>query len=327
LNHAGIAESMRFKDLIGNAGLRKSLLTAFRAGRTHSTYLFLGKDGIGKWTTARALVAAAWCEQPDENGDCGQCPSCVKLAQDVHPELRLVDATERIIKIDQIRELTEWLWLKGFSTGRRILLVDAAERMNPQSQNCFLKTLEEPPPGAVIILISANPGALLPTIRSRCQKVRFLPPTHAEVMPLLVAGGFHAEAGQALLQAADGSIRTLLRLLEDKQYFAFRREVVRRLAEPGDFFETGKWFAEQKEVLPEVFTLISSLLHDLMGLPYGSQPAAVDPEERTALTALAQRLHGRRMLEVLDEFVELRKRSATNCNLQLCFERFLLALV
>ena len=137
----------------------------------------------------------------------------------------------------------------------------------------------------------------------------------------------HAEAGQALLQAADGSIRTLLRLLEDKQYFAFRREVVRRLAEPGDFFETGKWFAEQKEVLPEVFTLISSLLHDLMGLPYGSQPAAVDPEERTALTALAQRLHGRRMLEVLDEFVELRKRSATNCNLQLCFERFLLALV
>ena len=138
-------------------------------------YLFSGDEGIGKKMTALALSAAANCGNAGPDGGCGVCPSCRKVASLGHPDVHLLAPDGDEIKIDQVRQMQADLSLKPFEGAKKILIIDGAERMNPASANAFLKTLEEPPGDALIILITAMPQSLLPTIRSRCQEIRFHP--------------------------------------------------------------------------------------------------------------------------------------------------------
>lgn len=138
-------------------------------------YLFSGEEGIGKKMTALALAAAVNCHRPASGDGCGECPSCRKVASLGHPDVHFIAAEGDEIKIDQVRQAQADLALKPFEGAKKVLIVDGAEGMNPASANAFLKTLEEPPGEALILLITALPHSLLPTIRSRCQEVAFHP--------------------------------------------------------------------------------------------------------------------------------------------------------
>ncbi len=138
-------------------------------------YLFSGDEGIGKKLTAFALASAVNCPNRGPEGGCGACPSCRKTASGGHPDVHLLAPDGQEIKIDQIRQIQEDLALKPYEGTKKTLIVDFAESMNQSSSNAFLKTLEEPPGDALIILITSMPQSLLPTIRSRCQEIRFQP--------------------------------------------------------------------------------------------------------------------------------------------------------
>jgi DNA polymerase-3 subunit delta' len=138
-------------------------------------YLFSGDEGIGKKLTALALASAVNCPNRGPEGGCGACPSCRKTASGGHPDVHLLVPDGEEIKIDQIRQIQEELALKPYEGAKKTLIVDFAESMNQSSSNAFLKTLEEPPGDALIILITSMPQSLLPTIRSRCQEIRFQP--------------------------------------------------------------------------------------------------------------------------------------------------------
>jgi DNA polymerase-3 subunit delta' len=138
-------------------------------------YLFSGEAGIGKKMTALALAAAVNCQNAGPEGGCGECPSCRKIVSNGHPDLHFLVPDGDEIKIDQVRQVQSDLALKPFEGAKKTLIVDGVDRMNTASSNAFLKTLEEPPGDALIILITALPQSLLPTIRSRCQEIRFQP--------------------------------------------------------------------------------------------------------------------------------------------------------
>ncbi len=160
------------------------VLRAREAGRLPHALLLCGRPGIGKRHFAQSLGQALLCRTPGDRGvACGECSACVLLAAGTHPDLRIceIEVNEKTnkertaITVDQVREIVDYLTLTTHYDGARIVIVDPAERMNPNAANALLKTLEEPPPGTMLILVSARPAALPGTILSRCQRVMFQP--------------------------------------------------------------------------------------------------------------------------------------------------------
>jgi DNA polymerase-3 subunit delta' len=168
-------EEMSFETIKGHERPITILKRALANNTLAHAYLFAGDEGIGKKLTALALAAAVNCPNRGVQGGCGDCPSCRKTALGRHPDIHVLVPDGEEIKIDQIRRIQEDLALKPFEGAKKTLIVDFSERMNPSSSNAFLKTLEEPPGDALIILVTSMPQSLLPTIRSRCQEIRFQP--------------------------------------------------------------------------------------------------------------------------------------------------------
>ncbi|HSQ00792.1 MAG TPA: DNA polymerase III subunit delta' [Candidatus Dormibacteraeota bacterium] len=183
------------------------------AGRLPHALLFLGPPGVGKALVARRLAARLACSAP--SAPCDECPGCLQVAAGSHPDLRLIGApsaggrkegrTKKEIGIDQARELKRFVALQAISAARKLAIVDDADRLSIAAQNALLKTLEEPPGQAMLILITASPGALLTTVRSRCQRIAFRPLTDAEVRAALVDAGLAADEAARLAERAEGS--------------------------------------------------------------------------------------------------------------------------
>jgi DNA polymerase-3 subunit delta' len=189
-------------------------------------YLFSGGEGIGKKMTALALAAAVNCRNMESSGGCGECPSCRKVAALTHPDVHILSADGDEIKIDQVRQVQADLALKPFEGAKKILIVDGAESMNPSSANAFLKTLEEPPGETLIVLISPLPQSLLPTIRSRCQEIRFLPlPRPILAQALMQKRGLSEEDAWFLAALVQGSLGRGL-AMDVEQEKAVREELM-----------------------------------------------------------------------------------------------------
>jgi DNA polymerase-3 subunit delta' len=166
---------MALRDVIGQDNALRILRGAIERGRVASSYLFAGEDGIGKRFTAVNLARALNCQDPTEGDACGACPSCVKMEAGTHPDFKLIEPDGGQIKVEQIRQVEEVLSLKSYEGGMKTVVVDDAELMNTYAANAFLKTLEEPAPQSLIVLVSSNPDWLPMTIRSRCSRVNFSP--------------------------------------------------------------------------------------------------------------------------------------------------------
>ena len=175
---------------------------ALANGRLASTFLFVGPAGIGKRTLALRLAQAFLCERvPEvELAPCGECPSCHQVVSLNHPDVELIakPADKAFIPLElligdaehrQRAGLCYNIALKPYSGRRKVAIIDDADYLNKEGANCLLKTLEEPPPKSVLILIGTSEQRQLPTIRSRCQIVRFRPLAEADVAALLVERG------------------------------------------------------------------------------------------------------------------------------------------
>lgn len=156
------------------------LTGAMARDRVAASYLFAGEEGIGKRLTALNFAKALNCAAPVALGGgghdaCDRCASCVKMDAGAHPDLTVVEADGPMIKVDAIRALEETLSFRSLEGGMKAVIIDNAERMNAEAANAFLKTLEEPAPGTLIVLVSSAPDRLPLTIRSRCSRVNFRP--------------------------------------------------------------------------------------------------------------------------------------------------------
>jgi len=177
----------------GHDRVVESLRANLRSGRFHHAFLFVGPEGVGKRTFARTLAQALLCERNPETmlEPCGHCPGCVQVAAGTHPDLLEVARPDerQELPIRVIRDLCAEFGLKPARGIRKVAIVDDVDDMNDEAANAFLKTLEEPPPGAVLILIGTSAELQLATIISRCQVIRFEPLPEALLAGLLVYYG------------------------------------------------------------------------------------------------------------------------------------------
>ncbi len=163
---------MSFKDIIGQNRTGIILQNAIRNGSVAHAYLFFGPEGVGKRFTAITFAKALNCLKEKEDS-CDECDSCRKIDGANHPDVTGISPEGNYIKIEQMRRLQRTVSFRAYEGRRKVVILDGADEMTDEAANSFLKTLEEPPDETVLILICSNIHALLPTIISRCQGIRF----------------------------------------------------------------------------------------------------------------------------------------------------------
>ena len=215
-------------DILGQTPAIQWLERAYLAERLPHGMIFAGPVGVGKATTARALAALFLCEKPKDTTPCGKCESCRVFQANTHPDyhvitkelIRFHDRTGKSKGIDLsihvLRpELIEPAGRKAVMGRGKVFVVEQAELMNPQAQNALLKTLEEPAGRTLIILLTDQPGGMLPTIRSRCQTVRFAALDEGTARKELERRGIDARQAAEAAALARGSLGVALKWIED----------------------------------------------------------------------------------------------------------------
>jgi DNA polymerase III subunit delta' len=223
--------------LVGHTAVWERLTRLLAGDRLPHALLFTGPPGIGKALLAHRLAARLACTATAAQ-PCGECPACRQAAAGTHPDILTLSAPDRTKKemrrkeigIERARELKRFAQLQAVAAPRKIALVDDADRLSLAAQNALLKTLEEPPGQALIVLVTASPDALLSTVRSRCQRILFGPLADAEVRAVLETSGLNADEAATLAAGADGSPGRALGLRTTWQD-ADRDEVERLLAD------------------------------------------------------------------------------------------------
>ena len=259
---------MSFKKIRGQDRQIEILTSSIKRGTVSHAYLFTGIPGIGKRATAIAMAKALNCETG--SGDfCDCCISCKKIEHRTHPDIHWVEPEGDYIKIDQIRRMQEQIKFTLYEGKSKVVIIYKAQNMNLQSSNCLLKTLEEPPPHTVLILLTTAPYRMLPTIRSRCQRVMFQP-LSSELISEIVREMHGGDNEKFKLSAslAGGSVGKAIQWMEGDALKG-RKELLERINQltKGHVTATldlAESLGEDKEVLMEILDLLRLWFRDLL---------------------------------------------------------------
>jgi DNA polymerase-3 subunit delta' len=267
---------MRLEELAGQDHAVALLLRAVELGRVPHAYLFDGPEGVGKRSAAVGLGLALICAQAPGKG-CGRCDACRRILAGNHPDVRvIVPATLQILK-EQTDEIVRLASSRPHEAPARVLVLDEADRLNPNSANSLLKTLEEPYPGNHLVLVTTAPDRLLPTILSRTQRVRFIPVRPGVMMELGTRRGIEAGRAETAAALAAGSVGRFFELAsgegEDGRWqtaASLRQAAASR--DVGALFDAAMAVGDKegKETLPEALVLLGRFYRDALAAASGA---------------------------------------------------------
>lgn len=309
---------MSWNRIFGHERLAVFFTELLRQGRLGHAYLFVGPSGVGKRRFARELARCLLCESPVQVGEaCGECPACQQVESATHPDLILASRPEDKLElpIDVIREVSSRLALKAARGGRKVAIVDDADDMNDTAANAFLKTLEEPPPKSVLILLATDLETQLPTIVSRCQVIRFSPLLTPTVVEILRQHGYEESQARRWARLSGGSPGQAL-AFADQALWDFRNDLAGWLRQKSgnplnlarlwkEFVEAaGKDAASQRlrAVLSIRFLLdfLRAAIHESVGDP----PDVDEPTDRQTIQMIVARWSVDRLLTLVDRCLD-----------------------
>lgn len=313
--------ALKLSEFTGYGDKMIQLMRSVQAGRIVHALLFVGPHGSGKRTMARLFAQAILCTGQDK--PCGICPACKRFLAGSHPDVRILKPEKKTIGVDEIRELIDYLSLRPYEGGKHIAIIEQADRLTPSAQNALLKTLESPVGDVLFFLITDVPGALLNTIVSRCQMVRFSDLSVEDCASALMAQGIEAARASRLAGLAQGSVGRALEINGDEDYFELRDRVIASLESLKDRASVSKAataLEDEKGMENGILEIMELWARDLMAVQSGAAPYEGDDFERLNRC----RLNGQMLLQSV---IQVRMQLASNVSWPNALENMYFGLV
>ena len=329
-----------FDQIAGNKRVKEVLKRMLDAGRLPGALLFTGEEGVGKKLFALEVARALNCRTPRNNEACGECGSCQRIARvnyperddaddwnqilwTDHPDVGLVIAPRRVLRVEQMRQIEKEANFRPFEGKARVFLIDEADKLNDASANALLKVLEEPPRTSHLILITARPAMLLPTILSRCQVIRFAPLTPAEIETHLTkskeldvktarlraraAGGSMGRALSGDLVTFTSQRKAMLKVLHALVVSNNRADLIRSAEQLNE--------AQYKDEFEERLDVLETLIRDAWMLSLGVESSKLVNEDLLSeLRPIAEKLDSSRAANWILQIEDLREQLIVNIN-------------
>lgn len=316
---------MALHHVLGQEHALRLLRNAFAHSRLAHAYLFAGPPGVGKHLTARQFAKAVYCEV-EATDACDTCTACRKVDADNHPDVLEIEPDGASIRIEQIRTLQQRLSFRPYEHDRIVIILDGCELLTPPATNALLKTLEEPPGHALLLLLTGNKTALPLTITSRCQLVPFRALTPAHLRTILEREGLEREDATISIMMARGGLTTseqIAAALEARgQAHALLTEVAQNNAT--EVFLQARKLAGKRDQCEALLDWLILLCRDLVMLNVAPSRPLYNDDLRSDLEPLARTLAVSPLLEAFALAEQLRQYLGMNLNPQLVFERFLM---
>ena len=310
-----------FPTIYGNSETRARLGRAIRANRLPHALILSGPRGSGRRTLAREIAAALLCLSQGESLPCGACENCRRVREGIYPDLHIIAPEEgkSLIPVAKIREMRAEMSLSAVEGSYRIFIIEDAEAMNVTAQNALLISLEEPPDGVVIMLLTASEDALLTTVRSRAQTIRTELFSNEQLADYLRDNPRYRtlrdntpERAAAYLSASHGAIGEVLALLEGGGggEVMGRREsvdaVIAALSERStlSLYDAFHSLPQKRDELSAALSLLFEALRDLILLKREPNAPLLYYTDRAAATALAEGIGLRALLAIADAIDE-----------------------
>ena len=308
--------------LIGNKEALRRLVDAQAGGRLAATLLFAGPSGIGKRLAALALAQALVCEKGGKDGACGACGPCLRIEKRQSESLMMVEPDGAGIKIEQARDLLQFLQLQKLGRSR-VVIIDQAHLLNPQAGNALLKALEEPPAGTFIILVTPLAASVLPTIRSRSQLVRFRQLSGAELRSVL-----GPEADEWVIEGARGSVEDAERLMSSQEDYQELEAAAAGFLEAATERFPGEEVGKLRELLKDrsahgyAMAYIQGVVRDAMKRQAGMKPRSSKGAEKAV--GFAARFGAGELGRLSESALQMEQDLARNVDRGLILENFAL---
>jgi DNA polymerase III subunit delta' len=340
-----------FDQLTGNQHVKQCLERMLRSGRVPGALLFSGEEGIGKKLFALEIAKAFNCRSPKRFEACNQCSACVRILKfnypessdheslkkiiwTDHPDVGTVQPPGRFLLVSQMREIAREANYRPFEGAARFFLIEEADKLNDASSNALLKTLEEPPHTSHLILMTSRPAVLLPTVRSRCQVIRFSPLRQQEIEQHLRQGKTPASEAVLRARSAAGSIGRAL--ASDLSTYKEQREamlsVLNALAISNDRAQLLRASEElndtkHKEEYEERLDILEALIRDAWMLSLGvAEEQLVNDDLLPQLAKIGHVMDSNRVASWIAKIEELREQLAVNINRKVATDALFLSM-
>jgi DNA polymerase-3 subunit delta' len=306
------------------------------SGQLSHAYLFVGPPHVGKLTLALELAKAVNCQASDV--PCGECPPCRRIADAKHSDVQVIGVVtedhRKVITIGQVEEMQSAASLPPFEGKCKVFIFDRADLLSQEAANRLLKTLEEPSPRVLIILITARENHVLPTLISRCQRVELRPLPVALVRETLTEQyTIDQERADLLARLSGGCLGWALLALQDEGLTELRdrrltslaglihASVTERFAYAADLAAR---FSKSRDEVEEVLDLWVQWWHDLLGTKCGDSGSVTNADRQQTLVQQAEELSTGQIVGFIRQLQDVRRQLGQNANPRLVFEVLML---
>ena len=250
-----------FEDIIGNQQVKEELTKIIEEEKILHSYMFVGIEGIGKQMIAKKFAQMILCTNGGRKG-CNTCKSCIEFTSNNNPDFLYIEPDGNNIKIEQIRYLRRKIQEKPIISNRKVYIINDADKMTTEAQNCLLKTLEEPPEYSTIILIGSNQNLFLNTIKSRCMIISFKP-IEAELIKKYLEEKYEMfNTSSSMLETFQGSIGKAIILKDKKEQYEKIEMMIKNLDKKDiiDILNLGEEIYKSKDDIIDILEYINVIL-------------------------------------------------------------------
>lgn len=309
-------------NILGQDKLKSLFKSSLKKNMVSHSYLIEGEEGLGKMEMAKFISASLLCKNITLQEACGICSSCRKIINDNHPDVRIID--NKTVKIDDIRGAIKEVYKKPYEGSKKVLIINNFETSTIESQNAILKTLEEPPKTAILILLAKHTMSILDTIKSRCQKLKMLRIDTSLLKEYLLENGVTEGIASFASMYSEGNLKVAKKAC-GKEFLDLRDNILR--ISLGIFKETkynGIKYSEElskyKDNIDDIFNIITSIYRDIIMLKVGNNNKIINSDKTDILIEESYKLSYNKLEKAIKRINSARDSINRDTNFQLTIE-------